>query len=392
MIHVAGSVLTNPANIYSLRPMSALNFRGFYSGYFFLMAFLSGLQAHAQTNVQEKEAMEPFWNSGKMVNESVLMISSNGHAPEARLLFKPKKIISVTNSALDTAYVEGVDWEYKNGKLILFSGSKAKYMTDKQLYPDSARFPKIDGGYIFHTEGTFFHRHQLAVTYTHKKKAWKGLIPKYQGNQLQNSINSLRNKKKLHLLLFGDSISSGANASGVGKAAPYLPAFGELVANQLQDFYQSEIKFTNTAVGGKTSQWGVETAKERVADHHPDLVIIAFGMNDGTGKMSPAKFKENIALIMTQTKAVNPDVEFILVAPMLPNPESKFLGTQPLFKKVLDELSGPGVIVTDITAVHRELLKHKSYQDMTGNNINHPNDFLMRWYAQQIVGTLIPKK
>ena len=44
-----------------------------------------------------------------------------------------------------------------------------------------------------------------------------------------------------------------------------------------------------------------------------------------------------------------------------------------------------------MTGVHKELLNHKSYQDMTGNNINHPNDYLIRWYAQFISGLLVQK-
>jgi len=43
-----------------------------------------------------------------------------------------------------------------------------------------------------------------------------------------------------------------------------------------------------------------------------------------------------------------------------------------------------------MTSVHGELLRHKAYQDMTGNNINHPNDYLARWYAQVIGALLIP--
>ncbi|CDB87340.1 putative uncharacterized protein [Firmicutes bacterium CAG:170] len=41
-----------------------------------------------------------------------------------------------------------------------------------------------------------------------------------------------------------------------------------------------------------------------------------------------------------------------------------------------------------MTEVHRKLLERKSFADMTGNNVNHPNDFLARWYAQYIVGML----
>ena len=115
-------------------------------------------------------------------------------------------------------------------------------------------------------------------------------------------------------------------------------------------------------------------------------------MNDGTGRMDPQVFKANIQGIIHKVKQNNPKAEFILVATMLPNPESDFVGTQQFFKKVLEELTGPGIVLVDMTSVHAELLKYKSYQDMTGNDINHPNDFLIRWYAQQILSTLIPRQ
>ena len=48
--------------------------------------------------------------------------------------------------------------------------------------------------------------------------------------------------------------------------------------------------------------------------------------------------------------------------------------------EITSEVSG--VATANMTGVHQELLRHKSFLDMTGNNINHPNDFLSRWYAQ----------
>jgi hypothetical protein len=41
-----------------------------------------------------------------------------------------------------------------------------------------------------------------------------------------------------------------------------------------------------------------------------------------------------------------------------------------------------------MTAVHGSLLSKKSYADMTGNNINHPNDYLARVYAQTLLTTV----
>ena len=41
-----------------------------------------------------------------------------------------------------------------------------------------------------------------------------------------------------------------------------------------------------------------------------------------------------------------------------------------------------------MTGMHHALLKRKLFRDMTGNNVNHPNDFLARVYAQTILAVL----
>ena len=345
---------------------------------------------------QEKDmidtALIPFWKTTTMFNESVLMISRNGELPVAKLLFAPDKILSVRNCGLNIDYKEGTDWEYKDGQLRLMKDSRAAYMTDAQLYPDSSKnaFPKKGGGFIFFMEGSFFHNKQLAVTYTHGPDVWKGYKTNFQGSNLPGVIHKLKGRTLLNILLFGDSIAEGANASGKNNAPPYLPSWGNLVVDGLRKYYKSDIAFTNTSVGGKDSRWGIRTIQENVIAHNPDLVIIAFGMNDGTARMDPKLFKANIHGMINEIRQHNPMAEFILVATMVPNPESEFVGTQESFKKELTELTGRGIVLVDMTSVHKELLTHKSYQDMTGNDINHPNDFLIRWYAQQILGLLIP--
>jgi lysophospholipase L1-like esterase len=153
--------------------------------------------------------------------------------------------------------------------------------------------------------------------------------------------------------------------------------------------YASRITVKNSAVGGKTSHWGVAKVHARVTVKKPDLVVLAFGMNDGTGKVEPDDFLKNIQAIMQAVKKVHPQAEFILVAPTLANPESFFEGQQLNYGPKLKTLAGIGVQVIDMAAIHQVLLKRKHFRDMTGNNINHPNDFLHRWYAQQIAGLLV---
>src|SRR5665213_285108 len=113
----------------------------------------SAIHLTAQKNDGIDTALIPFWKTTTMYNESVLMISKDGELPVANLLFKPDQILSVRNSALNIDYVEGVDWECKNLQLSLLKGSKAAFLTESQLYPDTSEnaFPKRGG----------------AVSYTH---------------------------------------------------------------------------------------------------------------------------------------------------------------------------------------------------------------------------------
>ena len=355
-----------------------------------LLLLFSSMHLMAQQKDRIDTALIHFWKTRMMYNESVLMLSRNGELPASTLLFVPDKIISVKNSALNFTYKKGVDWIYENGQLKLLKGSKAAYLTTEQLYPVADKYPKKDGGFVLYREGSFFHEHQLVVTYKHARNVWEGPVPVFQGGVLPETMKKLKGKKKLKVLLFGDSIAVGCNASAWSNVSPFLPSFGMLVSEALKRFYKADVIFENTAVGGMDSNWGKDNVQKSVVDHDPDLVILAFGMNDGTYKLDPQVFKANTKAMIDKIKMNNPLAEFVLISTTIPNPESTFTGTQVAFKEVLQALTGQGIVMVDMTAVHTTLLKRKPFQDMTGNNINHPNDFLIRWYAQQIAGVLIP--
>ena len=121
----------------------------------------------------------------------------------------------------------------------------------------------------------------------------------------------------------------------------------------------------------------------------PDLCIIGFGMNDRGRNVPTAQFMGQINQIMTTVRSGNPDVEFILVSSARNNPE--WGPQQPLldYRDAMLKMQGPGIAVADLTSVHQELLKKKAFIDMSGNNVNHPNDYLVRWYAQTISALLV---
>ncbi len=80
----------------------------------------------------------------------------------------------------------------------------------------------------------------------------------------------------------------------------------------------------------------------------------------------------------------------ILVANMLPNPEFKPHAGHFENRRRLYKLEGEfeRIAVADVMAVTEALLRRKKFADISGNNLNHPNDFLHRIYADVIVGVI----
>src|SRR5690606_21919188 len=124
----------------------------------------------------------------------------------------------------------------------------------------------------------------------------------------------------LKIVFYGNSIEVGGNTSGYLGVKPFMPNWTQLVVYQLRSTYTSDISYINNAKGGMVAQWGVENAEERVANEKPDLVVIAFGMNDGTFGVPESTFIGQLQKIMETASKNNPNCEFILVTPMLANP------------------------------------------------------------------------
>lgn len=341
--------------------------------------------------------LDPFWKSETMRGESLFFVDcTNGAPPVATLAFPPKKIVALKSASGETTYEEGADYrvDLTAGVIRLPAGSRIPVKTLAEMYPPAtSKLPKIahrrgdPGTCLIWSEGHFFHDLQVEVTYTHATGLWKGPVPAFAGEALPRTLRKLRNREPLKLCLVGDSISQGYNASGLTKVPPNMPCYGQLVALGLERAYGTKVEFQNFAVAG----WRIENGLGAIAkpiSAKPDLVIVAFGMND-SGK-SPAQYADGIRQIQAKIREGVPEVEFVLVGSMTPNPEwsATQLAKFPLFRDELAKLCGPGVALADLTGVWTELLARKGYHDLTGNGVNHPNDFGHRLYAQVILGLL----
>lgn len=344
--------------------------------------------------------LDPFWR-GTEICEPLFFVEPEGAGrPTCKLLFKPTEVHSVRSATHEVTFEPGKDYDVNlaDGTVSVPAGSRIPVTTREQMYPlMSSDLPKMGRksgdkkrGIMF-AEGPFYHKLQAEVTYRHEPGQWQGPTPKYAGDSLPKTVAKLRGKQPLKIVVFGDSISQGSNASLYTKAPPGCPPYAGLTALALEKHFGSKVTLTNKAVDGTTSKEGLQLAKDgEVANSKPDLVIIAFGMNDVYYKHDADKYQANIHGMIERIHADAPNAEVILVASMLPNAERGIpLALFPKYRDALVELCGPGVALADVTSIWGELLKHKSFYDLTGNGINHPNDFGHRVYAETILGLLI---
>ncbi len=335
------------------------------------------------------QIMAPIDESPIVYDESVAFAETDGQ-PFAKLLFDVEEILSVTSANKLETYEEGRDWIFCDGKLSLPEGSrifcfKQDFLYRKEKSPCYS-FRTLDGRYSLYNEEHFFHDRQVSVTYRKKAGQTLSFRQPFCGKNLPKTMERLQ-KNFLDVVLFGDSISEGANSSGKYGAPPYLPTFFDLLTATLNHHYGCRIYGHNLSRGLKGLDWALENAVSHVGNYKPHLAIIAFGMNDRIPKEA---FAEQIKRLMGLVRSVSPKTEFLLCATTVPNPELElFTAHQASYKEALDTLVTQGVAVANFRDMQACLLEKKKFLDLTGNNVNHPNDFMVRMHAQVLRDALI---
>lgn len=345
-----------------------------------------------------RDLLRPFWLGDTVAGESVLFIKDEKTGvARASLLFPVQEVLAVGNSAGDVTYENGRDylWEPESREITLPAGSRIVSRAPAELRrPAKSQKYELthrDGkGEIFFGAELQYAAMQTCITYRHAPDLWKSPVPKFETQSLPRSVHQLVNRQPLSIVLLGDSISAGANASGQYDSAPYQPAYPELLWRHLEARFSGKIELKNLSVGGTDTNWGL-TQADKVVEAQPHLVILAFGMNDAAGR-SAEDYQANTRNMMAKIREQLPNAEFILVASMLGNRDWTRLRHELFlqYRDALAELCGPGVALADLTAIWTGFLEHKQDCDQTGNGVNHPNDFGHRVYAQALSTLLDP--
>lgn len=382
----------------------------------------------------EKETVTPFWvnESGEytVVYNEVVVPIQYGKAESATgyLAYEPAFIISVRDYTLEKQYGEG-DYTLDGNAITVKTDGSMPYIRNEWL--DNKNIPEefsdfvVEGGtnYSDRWGGTNFGKHvisegsltrtnHLCVTYAYKtdENPLGFAVPEYTPEKFARLLSKLEKGEPVKILVFGDSIFTGASASSVVGFEPGLPAFFDLIKTELASRYyggdESKITIVNPSVGGTASEWGVEQVKSGAFDMSGyDFVMIGFGMNDGTLEVTPEAFTANIKAIVDGIREQSPGADYLVVGSFTPNPKSEFFGVHESYVEptaaLCEELDGDqsGCAYMSMYEMTTALLQNKQknnendvryqYIDISANYTNHPNDFTVRLYAGAILSTFL---
>lgn len=346
-------------------------------------------------NYTKEMQYQKVWLSNIIYNETCCLIERDNGEIYGELLHNVAEVISVRDYTLKTE-IDPSNYRIEGRKIYLTEGSTLPYFTKENLegknIPDQYAIGTYDGpngSKIMFTEGAGIVMHHIAVTYRHTE-SWDGTFPMAQKEKLSKTIQKLENKEKLNVVFYGDSIMTGCNASDRLGVEPYQLDFPTAFAEELKRQYDyQDIEMFNPSKGGMMSDWGASNVVANVANSStdPDLVVIGFGMNDGSLNVPVETYISNIKTIIDEVKNYNSDCEIIAVATILPNLNSIQYRLQPQYLEPLRELTETysDVALMDMTTFTSDLYHYKHALDLLANNINHPSDFLVRQYVSNLL-------
>lgn len=357
----------------------------------------------------EKQRILPFWQGNVIYNEQLMIVDKGGRA-EGRLLYDALRVISVKDATLKTEYKEGVDYVVNGDTITLPEGSSIPVFRDEWAKGNNvpSQYPlgnagtgyQMIGGVIY-TETSLIWGNYIHVTYAYDPASVDRTTVKTFGDELYGLSQKLAKKETIKMTVFGDSISEGCSSSEKWNHDPQCPPYASLLKEGIEILGGVTVELSNPSVGGKDSVWAAEEEQiSLISAQAPDLLVLAFGTNDTYVNVEGGVYRRNLKKVISAAKAVNSECQIILIAPFPSNPETKTDEEQEMLVNELKKLSTEDaknekwmdVCLVDMYHAVRPMLEKKKYYEIGANNINHPNDFIHRFYAMNLLSAIFDFK
>lgn len=275
------------------------------------------------------------------------------------------------------SYEEGRDYQvdYVQGSIRRASGSRI---------PDFSRNILYGAKGFDHNQYPVYGNHEYFIWVDYQTPQAKPLTtPCSQAHLLPRTARKLREGGPFRVVAYGDSITAGGEASKVR-----LCYQERWLAGLAQQFPGAQLISENGSTGGDASYQGVQRLKEKVLSRNPDLVLVAFGMNDL--RTPRAEFIENLNTIISQIRSYT-KAEVMLVSTFSPNPDWVYASgnSDEIAEATAAVADSAHAAYADVHAVWAQVLRRKDLSSLLGNNINHPNDFGHWLYLQALEAVLV---
>jgi acyl-CoA thioesterase I len=271
-----------------------------------------------------------------------------------------------TDAPNRVGYVEGKDFavDYAAGQVRRVPGSSIPDYSKNSLFGrkdfDHRNFP----GFGNYKEFVF-------VDYRHRDPfSWP--VQARQDRLLSRTKARLKQGQPLTIAAFGDSITAGGDAT-----APELIYWQRWIAALRKRYRKATITGVNSATGGDTTVQGLARLEQKVLSIKPDLVLVAFGMNDqNVGSVPLDRFEANLGEMVDRIRKETP-AEIVLLSSCLPNPNWHYTsGRMPEYGRVTAKVAADKrCAFADVLTNWRAVVDRKKPEDLLSNNVNHPNDF-----------------
>jgi lysophospholipase L1-like esterase len=339
-------------------------------------------------------------STNNIVNqESGMFAGSN----EIQLFFPAKKILKITGHSTQIEYENGRDFLHTFGsnKIIRTTNSRIPMFTQEELYPvknlrlhphpdANAIDNAINGGYLLFNNRNMFAINQIDITYQKDTTSYNIKIDR-QLEKLPLTRNKLKTGKPVNVTIIGDSISEGFNATKFTNIYPFAPIYMEQVCEELSTKFNTKVNLINRAKASTGIQY-TQKIEDAYCNDASDLLVIAYGMNNFS-TMPIEEFITRLSQILTSVKKTNPNTEFLIVTFMTGHKSWKptVPGKDTIYAKEMCNFAsnqGLDVAVADVQSIWKTFLTKKSFYDLTGNGVNHPNDYGHRIYASTLLEIL----
>ena len=275
-------------------------------------------------------------------------------------------------------YEEGKDYsvDYGTGRVRRLDGSRIPDYSKNSLYGQKdfnhANFPG------------FSNNRDFVFVDNHIRDRFDWPVQAKQAQFLSRTREKLERGEAVTIAAFGDSITAGGEASAPERI------YWQRWASALQArFPKAKITAVNSATGGDTTVQGLQRLQQKVLDRKPDVVLVAFGMNDqNIGSVPLDRFEANLGELVDRIRKDTP-AEVILLSSCSPNPNWHYTsGRMPEYGRITGKVAADKhCAFADVLTNWKAIVDRKKPEDLLANNVNHPNDW-GHWIYFQVLEKL----